>query len=422
MVTVGKTKPWIERLWRVFGDGASTVGAYRPSTRSLTVNSRNETQFGENLVGFRTPIIELNSSYGTSALRDDITLTGSGSITPASGELLLSTGATASSTARLEAAEIGRYIPGYGAQIGIGVRVPQDPTGNQVARWGGEGADGQNGFYFKQTASGLFAVIEKDGAETEIAQADWNIDKLDGTGDSGITLDLTIGTIFQIEFTWYGYGQILFGIIAIQPADIARQQFIPCHSVKVEGATSITSPNLRVFAEVDNGGDASDLSIDVGGRQYSVIGQYIPKFRFTGEFRGSTSTSTTVIPLISFRRKDDYSDRSIKLQGYDVIASGSDHILQIRIGGTLTNESFGTPRDHTADETALEADYQATAITGGVVVWEQYVASGANANKGDLSRDRVDFDIPNGDIVTLCIRTDAGTGTIKSCFRLREEW
>lgn len=399
---------------------------------SVRVINENQSQFGETLVTNRTPVIELNSSYGTSLLRDIEQTTGSASITTSNGKITISTGTTANSEAHLDSAEVGRYVPGYSAEIGIGVRVPVEPTGNKYAVWGGLGSDELNGFYFGIDSAGLYTARKVGGVELDkVYQSDFNIDPLDGTGPSGYNLDVSNGNIYQIDFTWYGYGQILYGIVGVSP-DVDNktpsggyrptQNFIPCRSLEVSGSVSTYSPNFRIHTLVNNGSDTEDLSIDIGGRQYSIVGNYIPKFRYSGDFRGSVNTSTTFTPLISFRRKSDYGDRSVKLEGFDTLVSSEPCIVEIRLNSTLTNASFGTPTNHTATETAVESDTSATAMTGGVVVWQKLVDSGATRNTSSLSVQSVDFDIPNGSAVTLCARTLTGTGTVTSAFRLREEW
>ena len=105
--------------------------------KSLQIVNVNASQLGEDLVAQRTPVIELNSSYGTSILRDVKHEIGSGTITNGTGTIDLQTGATANSRATLDSAETGRYVPGFSAQIGMGILVPTPPTGNQVARWPG---------------------------------------------------------------------------------------------------------------------------------------------------------------------------------------------------------------------------------------------------------------------------------------------
>lgn len=43
-------------------------------------------------------------------------------------------------------------------------------------------------------------------------QEDWNLDKLDGTGTSGVTLDPTKLNVYQINFRWLGAGEMRFAI------------------------------------------------------------------------------------------------------------------------------------------------------------------------------------------------------------------
>lgn len=144
-------------------------------------NTANISQFGELITTERTPIIELNSSYGTSILRDHEVTVGSGNISLSNGELILSTGTTASSETALKSAEVGRYIPGYGAEIGIGTRFPTAPTGNQSAIWGGLTEDGDNGFYFGYDSSGVYVARRRNGTElNKTYQSNWNVDTLNG--------------------------------------------------------------------------------------------------------------------------------------------------------------------------------------------------------------------------------------------------
>ena len=47
--------------------------------------------------------------------------------------------------------------------------------------------------------------------DTKIPQSQWNLDKLNGTGPSGYTLDLTKMQMFYIDFSWYGAGFVRWG-------------------------------------------------------------------------------------------------------------------------------------------------------------------------------------------------------------------
>ena len=403
---------WDRKLWE---DISSTLSLSRGAVR---VVHDVESPFGEFLTVSRTPIIELNSSYGLSELRDRQILTGGGTAEANEGEIKISTSATPSSTSKVDSAEVGRYVPGYAAEIGIGVRMPVDPVGNQVCRFGGLGQEDDNGFYFGKDATGYFTAILRNGVETKTYKDNWNKDKMDGTGQSGFNINTNNGNIFQINFTWYGYGAIEYGVVATVEG---IQRFIVCHVVSGFNQTSVVSPNLRVFGEVSNGGDATNFDLYLGGRQYSIIGRYIPKYRFTGSFRIGTSTTTAITPLVSHRRKTGFNDRSIKMSGFDTLAATNPHLIEVRVGGTLTGPVWETPINHTVTETALESDVTATAITGGIVVWQQIVDGGLG-QRTELTAAEVDFDLPDDAVVTLCARTLTGTGSISSEFRLREAW
>jgi hypothetical protein len=49
--------------------------------------------------------------------------------------------------------------------------------------------------------------------ETVVNQSNWNVDKLDGTGPSGITLNISKAQIFWIDMEWLGVGNVRMGFI-----------------------------------------------------------------------------------------------------------------------------------------------------------------------------------------------------------------
>jgi hypothetical protein len=71
-------------------------------------------------------------------------------------------------------------------------------------------SDGNNGFEFQNNGGTYQFTIYSDttlGDET-VAQTDWNLDTLDGTGLSGITLDLTTTQIVVIDFQALYVGRV----------------------------------------------------------------------------------------------------------------------------------------------------------------------------------------------------------------------
>jgi hypothetical protein len=79
--------------------------------------------------------------------------------------------------------------------------------------------DDYNGLYFNYIANGSgtgnsSVNIKKNSSLNTITQSDWNIDKMDGLGTSGLNLDWTKAQIFVIDMEWLGSGRVRFGLYA----------------------------------------------------------------------------------------------------------------------------------------------------------------------------------------------------------------
>lgn len=72
-----------------------------------------------------------------------------------------------------------------------------------------------NGLFFEQTSTGLRFVVRNNTSgltvDNQIDQGLWNIDKLDGTGPSGVTFDESKAHIFFVQLEWLGVGAVEFG-------------------------------------------------------------------------------------------------------------------------------------------------------------------------------------------------------------------
>jgi len=376
-------------------------------------------QFGELRTVEKTPIVELASSYGLSAYRDIVVLAGTGAATTSAGEHLLSvSGATDAVT--LDSAERGRYKPGYSAEIGIGLRMPSAPIGNQVVTWGY--VDAADGFYFGRDATGLYVARLAGGVQTIVRQSAWNADKLDGTGASGQTLAMSRGNIFQIVFSWYGYGAIEF--IAVRTDAAGRQRPVIVHRMTVDGSPSIQNPNLPIRIRAANNGTAAALSVLVGGRQFSVIGRYIPNERLTTVNRlSAASIGTTSVPLLSVRHKAAFVSVPVRVAFVELVCDAS-AVLEIYLNATLTGSSFGVIPGIAGGETALELSTSATAITGGNLIYSSLItASGSGVSRAGSSTPRgLSIYIPALLPVTVALRTFSGLGTASVLLGMSEEW
>lgn len=378
-----------------------------------------------------TPNMTLKSIYGLSELRDRVVTAGAGvvqgSFTTGTGEYRVATTANGADSAVLLSAERGRYQAGYSAIAGVGCRIPAPPTGTQVVYWGlgdDPAAASANGVFYGVDATGMFVAVFRDGTETRVPRASWNGDRMDGTGESGIDLDLADGNVYQIEFTWYGYGPVRFTIVDQKsPAGVSFP--ITNHTFRNDGGTSLTDPNLPLCVSVANGGTAAATEVFVGGRQYSIQGRIVTPQRQTSERLIGATVGGTVIPLISFQRKAAYSSASLKLAEYEIL-SDDQLVVEVRFNPTLTGAAFGTPTNTLATETAVESDTTATALSGGILVTSSLVAANTRQSQFVARGVLPANDLPEGatpGIVTLAaVVPGGGPATVSAILKVTEEW
>lgn len=109
-----------------------------------------------------------------------------------------------------------------------------------------------NGIYLEQEGTDIYFVkrssISGAVVNTRIAQSNWNIDKLDGTGPSKLTLDLSKAQILFSDIEWLGVGTVRIGFVI-------DGKFIHCHSFQhanIIDSTYITTACLPLRYEIEN--------------------------------------------------------------------------------------------------------------------------------------------------------------------------
>ena len=123
-----------------------------------------------------------------------------------------------------ETTKVFSYQPGKSLQI-LNTFVMSPTKTNLRQRVGYYGAN--NGIYLEQDGTNIYFVERSfnTGAVTEIRveKVDWNVDPLDGTGPSLMTLDLTKAQILFSDIEWLGLGTVRCGFVI-------DGRLIHCHS------------------------------------------------------------------------------------------------------------------------------------------------------------------------------------------------
>jgi hypothetical protein len=277
----------------------------------------------------------------------------------------------------------------------------------------------QNGVFF-QRVDGVYSFVLRSYVTGSVSnvrtvnQADWNGDKLDGTGDSGFTLDPSKAQILWMDFEWLGVGSVRCGFII-------NGQYIVCHTfnnaneitnvymttailpVRYEIVTTtaaVAASMKAICCSVISEGGFEQTSIDHVARRTTVLG----------------TIGTTFLPVVSIRLASGRTGAVVLPNRVQVLPTTSQNYEVALIKNpTLTAASWtAVPTDSN-----VEFDVAATATTGGSIVQTDYVtATGSGGTQGLSAATGYNFDLQLGatiagvsDIYTVAVRTVSGATT-----------
>jgi hypothetical protein len=273
----------------------------------------------------------------------------------------------------------------------------------------------ENGIFIEQDGTTVNLVkrsyISGSVVDTKVAQASWNGDKLNGTGDSGLTLDLTKSQIFWVDIEWLGVGSVRCGFIIDGKYYVAHT----FHHANLLDSVYMTTATLPIRYEITN--TASTASASVLKQICSTVlseGGYEKKVApLVARRTAETTVGTSFEPLVTIRLASDRLDAVVLLNKYTVTALTSDtfEFALIR-NATLTGASYDT-----TTFASVDFDITATALSGGTILSSEYVAT-TNQSKAQLDvNGSYNFGFQLGrtiggtsDTLTLAARVLSGTG------------
>lgn len=140
--------------------------------------------------------------------------------------------------------------------------------------------------------------------ETWVYQNDFNIDKLDGTGPSGVNLDLTKLNVWQINFRWLGAGEMRFAVEDPDNGDMIFFHHI--HYSNRETTVHLDNPSLKVgYVVADlNGSGGSEVSVSGASMLGAIEGKIVPTtypVAARGYRSGGMNTINTIYHLLTVK-------------------------------------------------------------------------------------------------------------------------
>jgi hypothetical protein len=227
-----------------------------------------------------------------------------------------------------------------------------------------------NGMYLEVSGTTGPALVERSSVsgsvnETRVLQANWNIDKLDGNGPSGFTLDISKAQILWFDIEWLGLGTVRAGFVI-------NGAFIHCHSfhhANLITSTYITTASLPLRYEITNVGTTASSStlkqvcstvLSEGGYELrgaqSAIGTPVASPR-------DLTNASNEYPVVSIRLKSTRLDAIVILTALSImgITNNSDYNWKVIVGGTTTAGSWNS----TGATSSVEYNITGTSFTLG---------------------------------------------------------
>lgn len=238
------------------------------------------------------------------------------------------------------------------------------------------------------TAAGTFAEVQNGslGTTVRVAQSAWNVDPMDGTGPSGMTLDQQTINIYRIVFGYLGVAGVLFYVY--NPADNCWQLVHRYAWANENTVPFLENPSLKVGL----------VAYNLGGGSVSVSGASAAAFiqgrvEATENPRGTSATNTSVgtsqVNVLTIRNRAEFANtvnlRELKPKLASVAASGGKPVTV----NFYLNADSSTTRNWSyvnQSESIVEQDTSAGAPSNGTLLFSQQVAGGSTStlNLSDL--------------------------------------
>ncbi len=366
-------------------------------------------------------LFDAQNRYTKNDLFDETTATG-GTVTYTANESTVNLNVTTSSGSQVvrQTYRSFSYQPGKSLLV-MNTFVMPAAQANQRIRIGYFNAE--NGIFLERDGTTVYIVrrtyVTGTAVDTRVAQADWNGDKLNGTGDSGFTLDLTKTQIFWEDFEWLGVGSARAGFVI-------NGQVIICHTFQNANnltAVYMTTAILPVRYEITNTG-ATAASATLKQICSTVISEGGYEKRVALVVARMTALNTNIgasfVPLVSIRLASGRAGAVVLPDGYSVLPSATSsatfEVVMVK-NPTLTGASWAA-----TDSSNVEYDISATSYTGGTIVYCNFVQESNQATSTVNNGGEYNWDMQLGatisgtsDIYTIAVRALSGTQSAIGC-------
>jgi len=249
--------------------------------------------------------------------------------------------------------------------------------------------DASNGIFVERSTAGVISMVIRTftsgaAADGAIVQASWNLDVMDGTGPSGITLDFAKSQILVIDLQWLGVGRVRVGF-DIGGIIVYVHQFAAHANVLSTVYMSRATLPVRYEIESVAGGAVNVDLIQICASVIREGGLTDPAVKRSVN-NGITSVATSTanfLSILSIRKASTFIRGRIRAAGLQVFNTDATNgvvwglFLNPTLGGALTYGTAGT-------SSMAEVSVTGQTVTAGILIDSGYVGA-ATAGRGTLA-------------------------------------
>jgi hypothetical protein len=311
------------------------------------------------------------------------------------------------------------YQPGKGQLIFMTGILDRSGGGTGVQRRIGY-FDDENGLFFEDD-EGTVKVVRRtyvtgSAVDNKVAQSSWD-DPMDGTGESGVTIDWTKTQIFGIAFEWLGVGSVQFFMVVDGNIYIVHT----LKNANVLDKVYMSTPNLPLRYQMITTGSSPASTMECicssvmseGGQDNNGVLLYVS----TNGTHVDCATENTIYAIIGIRLKSTHLDATVDIEKLAIqIQTASDTgEWTWRLNPTVQNTFTYSGLTNSAIEYATGGS--TNTVTGGTVIDGGFAhSSSAGAGGAGSARENVNNAIRLGaaidgtvDEMVLCWMPTGGT-------------
>lgn len=245
-----------------------------------------------------------------------------------------------------------------------------------------------NGVFLENDGTSNYFVLRTgiSGSPSDtnkVSQANWNVDPFDGTGPSGVTLNVAKANLLWLDIEWLGVGDIRIGFVVDGKFHVAHQ----FHNTNLITSVYMTTATLPLRYEIESISASGSHTMKQICSTVMSEGGYERRARrkVISQSSNVSASTSAYTPIAAYRLNGSRLDSVIIPDSFQAYSGGAANfeVVMIENPTTLTNAGTLTWNQQGNIDYCLDA----TTLTGGTIREFLYF-SATNQSGGSFINDQ----------------------------------